>query len=98
MLWILLSLLLLVSCAPQPEVPDVMPSVTELTCSVDGNTAILSARLSGNASGVTECGFMYGLSEDDMLQEDAVLEYGSFSVTVSGLEYDSEYTYAAFFR
>lgn len=87
--------ILLVSCR-QPEMYDALPVMEELSAFVEGNKVTLSAKLADGHAGVQNCGFRYGVSEDDMIVKPSVLHDGGFAVVLSELEYSTEYVYSAF--
>lgn len=83
------------ACDNVPDIQQFQLTIKELSATTSGEDVILQARLSSDVD-IAECGFYYGLSEDNMTQRISRLKDGAFEVTLNDLEYSKEYVYMAY--
>ena len=83
------------ACDNVPDIQQFQLTIKKLSATTSGEDVILQARLSSDVE-LAECGFYYGLSEDNMTQRISRLKDGAFEVTLNNLEYSKEYVYMAY--
>lgn len=71
-------------------------SISSIDAIVDGNSVTLEAKIEGDTTMVTNCGFLYGETEEDMVQCMASMEGNGFSMSISDLKFSQKYIYKAF--
>lgn len=86
---------LLCACR-QTELQESLPSISDVSASVEENSVTLTARISGNRLGIVSCGFRYGVSDKEMVEKRSEIKDGVFSVTLTEFEYDTKYIFSAF--
>ena len=91
-----LCLIFLAACGAKPEPEQKWkPEFVELSAHAELTTVTLMSELS-SPEAVTECGFMYGLSEDQMKIVYSTLKHNVFTAVLTKLEYGTEYFFKAF--
>lgn len=87
---VLLGFLSLLSCSDRPELIGLeLPEITEVTVAVELSGMTFSAGVSGDASLVTECGFLFGEVDGEMTDVPCQLEGKSFVGYVTDFEYET---------
>ena len=95
--WLALTLCLLMWACEITFVPKEFDlSISSIDAIVDGNSVTLEAKIEGDTTMVTNCGFIYGETEEDMVQGMASLENNGFSKSFTGLKFSQKYIYKAF--
>lgn len=83
------------ACDNVPEIQQFQLTINKLSATVSDQDVTLHAMLSSDVD-IAECGFYYGLSEDNMTRRISRLKDGAFEVTLNDLEYSKEYVYMAY--
>ena len=84
------------ACDYVPEMQEFSLSFKSLKAEIVDQNVILHAELSSSDVELAECGFFYGLSEDNMVKYVSNLRSGTLKATLNSLEYSKEYVYVAY--
>lgn len=79
---------------PEPE--RISMAFEHVSATVGTEDVVLEAEVSVDGTLVAECGFLYGDSEDNMVEVSAQMADGRFSKSVGDLNYQQEYVYMAY--
>jgi len=84
------------ACASMPEPERISMAFEHVSATVGTEDVVLEAEVSVDGTLVAECGFLYGDSEDNMVEVSAQMADGRFSKSVGDLNYQQEYVYMAY--
>ena len=95
--WLALVLCILVGACEITFVPKEFDlSISSIDAIVDGNSVTLEAKIEGDTTMVSHCGFLYGETEKVMVRSTVSMEGNGFSLSISDLKFSQKYIYKAF--